>query len=524
MKLRYIYSAAALLILLGVIYSPLFSGTAELTGDDSYYINAVKELPEPSRIWTAPTRFEYFPVTISAFAVQYRLWGENPKLFHLANLLIFFLIGLVMVSLSRALNKDKAGPVGEVSLICSAVLLLHPVNVESVASISSVKELLFALFGLISIRFFITRGWSGKSLALLFAVLSQLSKGTAVALPLIFFAYEYLCREEGSLKKALLRTSPFILSASVIFWLQFQVAAASNVVGVQGLSAGARIGGMARTLSMVPWKILFPVNLSYEYDIRWPGSFNFGIEWAVPACLAMIMGYLFLRKRYKVLFLCLLAIVPFLPYSNAVPLKHVVPGNIVYYDHYLLFTMAGLSPLLTRGALSLPRRADRALLAAALLIAIVYAAVDYRLAGFWKTQAGLYERIISLSPRLARSYYFLGKDYLEKEEYGKALELFQKASSMGQTPPDNYYTWLGNAYAFSGDYENAAKAFMEQLRVKPDEKAAMQNLSSALIMMGRHDEAAALVEKVLLIYPDDADALYNKRVIDEALRRGEAKD
>lgn len=511
-------------MLLGIAYSPLFSGPTELTGDDHYYINAAKELSETSRIWTSPTRFEYFPVTISAYAIQYRLWGEDPRLFHLVNLFVFLLIGLVMVSLSRALNKDKAGPVGGASLVCSAVLLLHPVNTESVASISSIKELLFALFGLLSIRLFITRGWPGAALALLFAVLSQLSKGTAVVLPLILFAYEYLYREDGSLKKALLRTFPFFLSAALIFWVQFQVASASHVVGEQGLSAGARLGGIARTVSTAPLKILFPVNLSYEYDIRWPESFNFGLEWAVPVFLAFMLAWLFIGKRHKALFLCLLAVVPFLPYTNAVPLKHVVPGNIVYYDHYLLFTMAGLAPLLTRGALSLPRSMDKALLALALITAFAYAAVDFRLAGFWQTQAGLYERIISVSPRLARSYYFLGKDYLDKEKYDRALELFRKASSMGQTPPDNYYSWLGNAYAFSGDYENAAAAFREHLRSKPDEKAAMQNLSSALIMMGRHDEAAALVEKVLIKYPADADALYNRRVIEEALGRGRAKD
>ena len=521
MSLRSIYSAAALLILLGIIYSPLFTGSTELTGDDYYYIDAVKELAHAgfSGIWTTPTKFEYFPVTISAYAIQYELWGESPILFHLTNLFTFFFIGLTMVSLSRALNRDKEGPGGEISFLFAALLLLHPVNVESVSSISSIKELLYALFGLISIRFFITRGVSGKALALLFAVLSQLSKGTAVMLPLIFFAYEYLYKEDRSLKKAFFRTSPYFLSAAAIFWVQFQIASSSNVVGVPGLTAGARVGGIVSTVSTALWKILLPVNLSYEYDIRWPGSFNLGLEWVLPLCLIAVLIYLFLKKRYKILFLCLLAVIPFLPYTNAVPLKHVVPGNIVFYDHYLLFTLAALSPLMTRGALLLPRRLNKPLLVFVLVLGTVYAIADYRLAGFWRTQADLYGRIIKQSPRLSRAYYFLGKDYLEKEKYNEALELFQKASSMGQTPPDNYYIWLGNAYASLEDYEAAADAFREHLKIKPDEKPAMQNLSSALIMLKKYDEARALVDRILLIYPADADALFNRKVIEEAEQR-----
>lgn len=91
------------------------------------------------------------------------------------------------------------------------------------------------------------------------------------------------------------------------------------------------------------------MNLSYDYDITWPGSFNSGLERVLPVCIVVILTCLFLKKRYKVLFLCLLALIPFFPYTNAVPLRHVIPGNIVYYDHYLLFTLAAFKPTDDKG-------------------------------------------------------------------------------------------------------------------------------------------------------------------------------
>jgi hypothetical protein len=150
-------------------------------------------------------------------------------------------------------------------------------------------------------------------------ILSQLSKGTAVMLPFIFFAYEYLYKEDRSLKKALFRTSPYIVPAGVIFWFQFQVASGSNVIGAAGLTAGERVGGIVRTVSTAAWKVVFPVNLSYDYDIPWPGSFNFGVEWVVPVSVIAMLTYLFLKKRYKVLFLCLLALIPFSLYQRHAP-------------------------------------------------------------------------------------------------------------------------------------------------------------------------------------------------------------
>jgi len=55
----------------------------------------------------------------------------------------------------------------------------------------------------------------------------------------------------------------------------------------------------------------------------------------------------------------------------------------------------------------------------------------------------------------------------------------------------------------AGDYEHAAEAYIEFLKVKPDEVAAMSNLGVVLVKLGRYDEAIAEYEAAEKIMPNE---------------------
>src|SRR5512138_70899 len=93
---------------------PLFHPSAEFTGDDYYYVanNPLVTAPGFSslvEIWKRPMKIEYFPVTISSYAVEYKLWGGSVRLYHVTQLLIFACIGFVTRSLAIRLVQACSG-------------------------------------------------------------------------------------------------------------------------------------------------------------------------------------------------------------------------------------------------------------------------------------------------------------------------------------------------------------------------------------------------------------------------------
>lgn len=152
-------------ILLCIAALPLFTGVAEFSGDDNYYIRNPRvtshSLAALREIWTRPMQIEYFPLTVTTYAAEHFLWGETVKLYRLTNLILFLGIGALSLSLAlkfhRMLQPDRdPDDIRAWSILLTAIVLLHPLNVESLACISNRKELLFALFSLLALRSFLS--------------------------------------------------------------------------------------------------------------------------------------------------------------------------------------------------------------------------------------------------------------------------------------------------------------------------------------------------------------------------------
>ncbi|GLI94114.1 tetratricopeptide repeat protein [Methylocystis echinoides] len=72
--------------------------------------------------------------------------------------------------------------------------------------------------------------------------------------------------------------------------------------------------------------------------------------------------------------------------------------------------------------------------------------------------------------------------------------------------------WKGAALYAAGDWNAAAKAFATDAR-------NAYNLGDALARAGRLEEAIAAFDRALISNPDDADAAYNKALLEASLRR-----
>ncbi len=516
--------------LLFLVYAPAIIGKVEFVSDDGYYILQNTKLlalntQNLAAIWTTPTRYEYFPVTITSFALDFTLWGLDPKMFRTTNLILFTLIGVVSfrMALSGELFRLSSDAVFPKPAVFLAVLLVlfHPVNADSALLVSNRKELLYVLFGLLSLHYYVRTPISVRAriASLLLMVTAQLAKGTGVVLPALFLCYE-LTREGSRDDKlrALKQLVPFFAVAAVIFLYQFSVAVNSGVVSTgSGIVLANRAGGVIMTLHKAVSHLVLPHDLTYEYDMKWTEVSALSSEWFVLLLLVLVTGYLGGTRKNELLFLWCLIFVPLLPYMNIVPLRHGTPGQMVYYDHYLLFSCVVSAFLLTRSLIMIPGRWRYVSTAVMIIILMLYIAQDRALAKTWKNRESLYRENIVHAPEMARSYLFLGNAYIEEGRYAEAVQWLQKgyATPQGASDPA-FLQGLGDAYGFSGQYQRAAGYYTKHLEHDPENRKSLQNLSSSLIMLKNYKEARKIIHRLLLLAPNDPEAMANLAIIDAA--------
>ena len=105
-------------------------------------------------IWTTAAA-TYYPLVLSNFWVQHALWGLNPLPYHLVNVAMHAACGILLWKVLRQLQVKGAW-------LGAALWALHPVQVESVAWITELKNTQSCFFYLLSILFFVKWREAGR--------------------------------------------------------------------------------------------------------------------------------------------------------------------------------------------------------------------------------------------------------------------------------------------------------------------------------------------------------------------------
>ena len=162
-------------------YYPAWHG-GMLWDDDSHITR--EELRSPDglrRIWfELGATQQYYPVVHSSFWFLHKLWGEDTLGYHLANIILHAISAFLLALILRRLAVPGA-------CLAAVIFALHPVQVESVAWISELKNTLSgALYlgaALAYLHFDKDRRKRLYALALGLFVLALLSKTVTATLP-----------------------------------------------------------------------------------------------------------------------------------------------------------------------------------------------------------------------------------------------------------------------------------------------------------------------------------------------------
>src|SRR5206468_12157020 len=134
---------AALLVATLAAYHPVWRGG--LLWDDDKHVTSseLQSVHGLMRIWfDLGATQQYYPVAHSAFWIEHRLWGDAKPGYHLVNIGLHVLSAFLLLVILRRLAVPGA-------VLAAALFALHPVQVESVAWISELKNTLSGVFFLL---------------------------------------------------------------------------------------------------------------------------------------------------------------------------------------------------------------------------------------------------------------------------------------------------------------------------------------------------------------------------------------
>src|SRR5262249_5620861 len=119
-----------------IAYIPAWNGKP--VWDDEAHITKpeLRSLTGLANIWfKLGATQQYYPVVHSVFWLEHALWGDTYAGYHIVNLLLHATSACLLVVILRRLHIPGA-------ILAAAIFALHPVNVESVAWMSELKNTL----------------------------------------------------------------------------------------------------------------------------------------------------------------------------------------------------------------------------------------------------------------------------------------------------------------------------------------------------------------------------------------------
>jgi Tfp pilus assembly protein PilF len=154
----------------------------------------------------------YQPLTTLSYALEYKINGADPGIYHLHNLILHLINCLLVFIFVFMLIRHSLA-----SALVAFLFALHPMHVESVAWVTERKDVLYTFFYFLSLIAYIIYIRKNRNVfwligSILFFICSLLSKSAAITLPLILFLIDF--KEARPLKLSTLPDKiPFLLLA-----------------------------------------------------------------------------------------------------------------------------------------------------------------------------------------------------------------------------------------------------------------------------------------------------------------------
>jgi tetratricopeptide (TPR) repeat protein len=528
--------------------------------DDHHYItenpNVRQGVSRESLLWaiTKPHGAMWHPLTMLSHVIDCELFGLDPAGHHAVSVVLHAAAALVLFGLLKAMT-GSVWP----SLFTAAVFALHPVHVESVAWASERKDVLSALFWMLTLAAYAGyakhRGRGRYTLALALFTAGLTAKPMLVTLPFVLLLVDYWPLGRLALKPAaggrkgeaglghLVREKvPFFAVAAVFAAVTYIVQRSWGATGLGGvLPIGSRIANAAVAYTAYIQRILWPANLAALYP--YPAA-GWGLLRPAASLLILVVVSVPVLKaagRFRYL-----ATGWFWYLGTLVPVIGLVQvGRQSTADRYTYIPSIGLCIMAAWG---LPGvlgrwRYRRPLLAAGFVAAAAAMTLATRAqVGYWKDSVTLFGRAAAVTRDNTTMLKNLGNELWSAGRYKEAVGLFDEAIAIDARDTEamvckaralmdmdrvrqaeavlsealrirpgsaEAHNWLGAVRARKGLLPEAIACYRRAIELKGDYAAAHNNLGIALNDLGRTAEAVESYRRAIGIKGDYAEAHSN---------------
>jgi tetratricopeptide (TPR) repeat protein len=498
------------------IYGPALQGG--WLWDDDMAITGNAMIQSPTGLWSIwfepGSQVDYYPIKASVQWLQWHLWGIDMLGYHLTNVMLHILSALLVWRLFHKFHLRLAWLGG-------LIFAIHPVQVESVAWITELKNTLSLPLFLLAMCAYIDYEEHGKSkdygLALGMFLAAMLCKLSVVLFPFVILLY--LWWKRGQIGWNDLKTSLPFFGVSLLLGL---ITIGSGIwdhrfnhtdpgaMPVAGFLA--RIVAAGLSVSFYFSKSFLPVALLPIYP-KWTIDPSSPVQYLPWLVLGGVICWLW-TKRHDWGRSALLGLGFFL--INLAPCPGFIPNSDMAFawvmNHFLYLPIIGLIGLVVAALEQLENQLPtsfRPCTIGLLIVSLALLAFQSRAcAALYLNSETLWNYEIRHNPAAWLAHNNLGDALLKSGRLPEAMEQYEQALRYKPDYADAHNN-LGDVFQQMGQIPEAINQYELALHFEPDNADAHNNLGVVLLQTGRAAEAIRQYEQALRINPDYANVHFN---------------
>ncbi len=509
----------------------------------------------------------WHPLTVISHMLDCQLYGLKPAGHYFTSVLLHtiavILLFLVMRQMTGTLWR---------SAFVAALFAIHPLHVESVAWISERKDVLSAVFFMLTLgaytRYIRTLSLTFYLFVLLFLTFGLMSKPILVTVPFVLLLLDYwplkrFASETPSKSGQRRRTEgradfrQIFLEKIPLLFFSFASCAATVLAQrhfidpIDRLSLAERLGNAAVAILVYLRQLVWPFGLSVFYPHPRHSLSVVQVSMAALLLLAVsVAAFIYRRKHPYFLTGWFWFLGMLVPVSGMVQV-----GTQAHADRYTYLPQIGLYILGTWFVADIVAsgRNQRVLLGTAMVSSIVILMWSaWKQTSYWHDSRTLWthaldvnsqndtahnglcnlalrqnrfeeavfhaQKALEVRPDSADAHNNLALALLGTGQKAEALSEFRKVIETSPARPRVHYN-LATLLSDSGQLDEAIAEFRKELQIQPEFVEAQNNLGTALERKGALDDAVTCFQKAIQLDPRHPKANYNLATV--FLRQGE---